>query len=272
MKRFFAIILCICMLSVLIGCNGSDASTSTNNNATAEDGNSECEHSYADATCTTPKTCTICGDTIGGTSSHTFGEYSVVKNPSCKEKGTKERTCSACGEKETVSIDMTDHTWKNATCAAPRTCTVCGKTEGNTIPHSKVPDANWKCPDCGQTVYADNYKYIASSDFRSIKRNYSSAKAQNAYVTVYRMDNKVYVLIDVYYTIGSGKYNDVILHNLSDGTQVKDPVNYYEKLKDRAYGNTKLYYLDLQQDILQMLIDQYTKGYMVSGEYLNTYS
>ena len=273
MKKLVAIILCICMLFAVVGCDSSGTSNNTDKAENNNDNNNvECAHNYAEATCTAPKTCTNCGDTDGTALDHTYGEYVVVKNATCAAKGTKERSCSLCGNKETADIAMTDHTWTNATCASPKKCTVCGKTEGNTIPHAKAPDANWKCSDCGQTIYTDNYKYIASSDFRSIKNDYNSAVAKYAYITLYRADDKAYVLVDVYYTIGSKSFNDVILHNISDGTRIKDPVNYYEKLKDRAYGATKLYYLDVQQDLLQMLVDQYTKGYMVDGDYLNTYS
>ena len=269
MKKLAAIILCVCMLFAVVGC---DSSGTTNNTDNADNTDVDCVHSYTDATCTTPKTCVNCGDTDGKVLDHTYGEYAVVKNATCAAKGTKERSCSLCGNKETAEIAITEHTWTNAPCASPKKCTVCGKTEGNTIPHSKVPDANWKCSDCGQTIYADNYKYIASSDFRSIKRDYSSAVAKNAYITVYRMDDKVYVLTDVYYSIGTKNFNDVILHNLTDGNSIDDPVDYYDRLADRYYGATKLYYMDLSIDIQQMLIDQYSKGYMVDGDYLNTYS
>ena len=46
------------------------------------------------------------------------------------------------------------HTWKNADCAAPKTCTVCGETEGETLGHSWV-DADCvnpkTCTVCGET-------------------------------------------------------------------------------------------------------------------------
>lgn len=272
MKRILAIIMSICMLFVLIGCDGADASAGTNNDAVAENGNNECEHNYSDATCTTPKTCTICGDTTGSTNSHTFGEYSVVKNPSCKEKGLKERSCSACGEKETVYLDMTDHTWKDATCAAPKTCSVCGTSDGNALPHTAIPDKDWNCTDCGQRIYANNYVYMVGNDFGRIKSNYSHAVANYAYVTAYEDDvGEFCVLVDIHYSIGSAKFEDVVLHNISNGTEIKDPINYYDEQKDRAYGATKLRYMQIKTKILKALSTIDEHGHRVDGDYLNTY-
>lgn len=45
---------------------------------------------------------------------------------------------SGSGKKETVHV----HSWKSATCTAPRTCTTCGETEGTSLGH------NWKDSDC----------------------------------------------------------------------------------------------------------------------------
>lgn len=54
-------------------------------------------HNYKDATCTTPKTCTSCGETEGNA------------------KG---------------------HSWKEATCTTPKVCNVCGETSGDALGHS----------------------------------------------------------------------------------------------------------------------------------------
>ncbi len=54
-------------------------------------------HEYLAATCTAPKTCQSCGETVG----------------------------SALG-----------HKWKDATCSEPKTCSVCGTTSGLTAGHN----------------------------------------------------------------------------------------------------------------------------------------
>ncbi|MBR4726658.1 MAG: hypothetical protein IK080_02090 [Clostridia bacterium] len=49
------------------------------------------------------------------------------------------KTCILCGATEGTTLA---HTWKAATCTAPKTCTVCGATEGESLPHS------WKAATC----------------------------------------------------------------------------------------------------------------------------
>ena len=69
----------------------------------------QCGHSYKDATCTTPQTCSYCGVTNG----------------------------SALG-----------HDYKDATCENPKTCTRCNITEGSVAGHI---DNNGTCTICGKT-------------------------------------------------------------------------------------------------------------------------
>lgn len=70
-------------------------------------------HSWKDATCSTPKTCSICGDTAGSPA---------------------------------------DHSWEAATCTAPKTCAICKKTTGSTIAHDYV---NGTCKVCGKEDPSD---------------------------------------------------------------------------------------------------------------------
>lgn len=71
----------------------------------------------------------------------------VWVNPDC----TTPKTCSDCGETEG---DMLGHNWESATCITPKTCSVCMATEGEPIPHSWIP-ANCVTPEtcsvCGTT-------------------------------------------------------------------------------------------------------------------------
>ncbi|MBE7002142.1 MAG: hypothetical protein E7421_05570 [Ruminococcaceae bacterium] len=68
-----------------------------------------CSHSWNNATCTTPKTCTKCGATEG----------------------------NAAG-----------HSWSAATCVAPKTCKTCNITEGTKGEHTYT---NGVCSACGAT-------------------------------------------------------------------------------------------------------------------------
>ena len=69
------------------------------------------EHTWREATCTEPRTCTECGDTEG--------------NP-------------------------LGHTWIEATCVSPKTCSVCGETEGGVTEH--VLNSDGKCTVCGSQI------------------------------------------------------------------------------------------------------------------------
>ena len=58
-----------------------------------------CKHQLSDATCLTPKTCTLCGETEG---------------------------------------EPAGHIWVDATCDFPKTCSVCAATEGQPLAHSRA--------------------------------------------------------------------------------------------------------------------------------------
>ena len=134
--------------------NGND-----NNNADAdddddddkpqrEDGRDErtqCEingHQYAEATCTEPRKCTVCGRTEGSPLGHDF------KDATCTEPAT----CRRCGETGTAALG---HHYKEADCTNPETCTVCGETKGEPLGHDYTEatcTAPATCRRCGQTV------------------------------------------------------------------------------------------------------------------------
>ncbi len=53
------------------------------------------------------------------------------KEATCAEP----KTCTKCGKTEGEALG---HTWVEATCAEPKTCSVCGETEGETLAHTWV--------------------------------------------------------------------------------------------------------------------------------------
>ena len=148
---------------------------------TPETPGDECDHVWYAATCTAPKTCSVCGKTEGEALGHTevvdpsvaptctttgltagvhcsvcdeviaaqtvidaLGhDYTteVIKNPTCTESGKKKLTCSVCEESHEEDIAPLDHTY-TSTVTAP-TCT----TEGY-ITHV--------CDVCGEKL-TNNY-------------------------------------------------------------------------------------------------------------------
>ena len=99
---------------------------------------------------------------------HSWGEWAVAKQATCKETGTQTHSCSACGAFETEEIPIIDHTYgewtteKEASCSEEgmlvRTCSVCRNKEEQPIPkteHTYIfkydEDEHWKiCTVCAQ--------------------------------------------------------------------------------------------------------------------------
>lgn len=98
-------------------------------------------HQWEEATCTEPKTCSVCGKTEGEALGHKW------KKATCEEP----KICSVCGETEGEALG---HKWKPATCTEPKTCSVCKKTEGIELGHDWRPATCIKpktCRSCGKT-------------------------------------------------------------------------------------------------------------------------
>ncbi len=108
---------------------------------------------------------------------HNWGEWSTTKQPTCKEKGIKTRTCSECKENDEQELDKTAHkfgAWtvsKKATCSEvgqeTKTCSVCNATENRSTSKGAHSYGAWvtskeptntdtglkerKCSICGHT-------------------------------------------------------------------------------------------------------------------------
>ena len=96
-------------------------------------------HDWQNATCEAPKTCAVCGKTDGSALGHNW-QNATCENP---------KTCAVCGKTEGRALG---HNWQNATCEAPKTCAVCGKTEGSALGHDWAGascEAPATCHRCG---------------------------------------------------------------------------------------------------------------------------
>ena len=139
-----------------------------------------CEHTWVDATCTAPKTCSTCNLTVGETIDHAYENYVSDGNATCTEDGTKTGTC-VCGAKDTVAdegsaLGHTNETvaGKDATCTETgltegKKCSVCGVTtvNQNEIPANghKDDDNNYKCDVCDANLCNDhNEETVAGKD------------------------------------------------------------------------------------------------------------
>lgn len=111
-------------------------------------------HDWQDATCTAPKTCAVCGTTEGEALGHTYKDE--VTDANCVTAGSVTRTCTVCGDEQIITIPATGvHEWIEATCTAPKTCAVCGATEGTALGHkwsdwTAYSDVHMReCETCG---------------------------------------------------------------------------------------------------------------------------
>lgn len=109
----------------------------------AEEG-SALGHKWTAATCTSPKTCKVCGATDGSALGHKWDEGVVTKAATCTADGIKTFTCTRCGKTASKPVPRA-HTFKPATCTKPKTCRVCGATEGSPLGHTETP----VCSRCG---------------------------------------------------------------------------------------------------------------------------
>lgn len=122
MKRaFLLVILTIVLVFCLTGCG--------------------CEHEWKEATCTDPRTCSLCQKTEGNPLGHVWQDATCLKP----------KTCSVCSATEGKALG---HNWQDATCDTPKTCLRCEKTEGKSLDHSwaaATPTAPKTCERCKLT-------------------------------------------------------------------------------------------------------------------------
>ena len=81
---------------------------------------------------------------------HQSIEWVIDKQATCKEEGKRHTECTDCHiVLEEEVIPKKEHTWKDATTEAPKTCTICGTTEGE-----KLPGVKNNCKGCKKSSIA----------------------------------------------------------------------------------------------------------------------
>ena len=88
-------------------------------------------HTWTAASCTAPRTCSVCSATDGNPLGHDWSDWTVTTEATCTAKGEKTRSCKrdGCDATETVDIPANGHTEVTDAAVEP-TCTMAGKTEG----------------------------------------------------------------------------------------------------------------------------------------------
>lgn len=121
MKRLISILLLVLCVAMFAGC--------------------QCEHTWVEASCEVPKTCSECQETDGAPLGHSW------LSATCETP----KTCEVCGVKQG---EAAGHDWVEATCTAPRHCQVCELTEGAVLEHEwqkATTEKPMTCATCGTT-------------------------------------------------------------------------------------------------------------------------
>ncbi len=164
---------------------------------------------------------------------HDYGEGEITTAPSCTTTGVKTYTCS-CGDSYTEEI-LGGHTWDNASCTEPKTCSVCGVTEGAAAGHTWV-DANCDtaktCSVCGAT------------EGEALGHSYADGKCSvcgtidlSETVTIYFENNWKWTEIHVYYWYGEN-------NNSWPGVSVGEPIGKNGSGEHDVYAVTVPKYAD----------------------------
>ena len=112
-----------------------------------------CGKYFKDANATTPTTPSAEG--LAKTDNHSFGEWNVTKEPTCVAEGKRTRTCSVCNktEIETLPIDETKHSFGYIKVDSITHKKSCSKYScslyNNWVTENHTFDANGKCV-CGE--------------------------------------------------------------------------------------------------------------------------
>ena len=102
--KLFCALIAICMLLTTIACSSSKTPES-------------CQHIWKSATCTAPKTCSLCDETTGSSLGHSWVDATC----------TSPKICSICGESTGTALG---HSWIDATCITSKQCSVCETIDG----------------------------------------------------------------------------------------------------------------------------------------------
>ncbi len=80
-------------------------------------GDDACNHVWVDATCTTPKTCSICGAVEGTVLDHDW-EIISQADATCTADGSIVYECAACGEDKSETFPAIPHNYVDGICSA----------------------------------------------------------------------------------------------------------------------------------------------------------
>lgn len=242
MKKFS--ILCVVLLCMVLAACGHEhtwqAATCTAPKLCASCGETVGEalvHSWVDAACEIPQTCSVCGKTQGEPLGHTVSEWETSRAATCKKTGIETGTCSVCGETADRTIAEKDHTpgdWIITTEATP-------DSEGTRIQ---------KCTGCSLILTSESYelsdseikrfyvtecKYISYDSLSRTPGQYEGEYVKfSGYVVQVCSEASSAFYYSTYRVATSGKYDDVVyikVDNYGSGSRILegDYITFYGK-------------------------------------------
>lgn len=148
--------------------------------------------------------CSLCSDeyieTKGKVSHDTI--LASTTDSTCTAVGAKNYKCKNCSYTYSEEIAKKSHNYSDATCTAPKTCGMCGKTEGQKLGHSNT----LICTRCGESTFEKvvisgvGDKYYTDFDIPAGTYNITINKTSDYYLyvkindsTITSTNNKVYI-------------------------------------------------------------------------------
>ncbi len=182
------------------------------------------------------KECSVCGsnevEAIEAGHQYTETEF---KKPGCTTAGMAQLVCSVCGHTEDKILEAVGHTWQDATCTKPKTCSVCGATEGSPAGHTT--DAG-VCATCKETLKKQSPITIMGMRY--------SVNSANGVEWTFRIKNntpKTIKYVILHWTCFNA-VDDLIFDEITGESQVRlkftGPLG-GKKTSDRLSNNTPFY-------------------------------
>lgn len=149
-------------------------------------------HTWEEATCTAPRTCSVCGTTSGEALGHSW------KDATC----TEPKTCVRC---KLTQGEPLGHVWVDATCTKPKTCSRCGETVGSSLGHDIHGNVCSRCNGYEDDLYIYGIDYTYSHGYYTFTgkvKNFTQYRQKfiKVRLTLYSNGNGVYT--DWTYAVG----------------------------------------------------------------------
>lgn len=155
---------------------------------------------------------------------HIHSYTQTVKEPDCVNGGFTTNECECGDTYQSDEVDALGHTWVDATCTAPKTCSVCAVTEGEVANHNYQSGT---CSVCG--TKDPNFKALTSGSWIRTKVGNDQLLEQTL---CFRSNNGMGPAWTVRYfeNIGPEADPDFMDYLIAEGKLVKVNGTYYQHM------------------------------------------